>query len=155
MTKELSDSEQQKAHQFYSVQCFNLAWELLEKSDRTSEDDQQMILLNQTSLWHWTQRKDRADRNLSIGYWQASRIHSVLGDAQNALKSANSCMRVSQQEPAFFVGYAFEALARAHALNDDQQEAKKALNEAKALADKVADEESKQMLLSDLDTINL
>ena len=31
------------AHRYFSATCFNKAWEYLDKTDRTSEDDQRMI----------------------------------------------------------------------------------------------------------------
>ena len=48
--------EADHAHRHFSASCFNLAWELIEKPDRTAEDDEQMVRLAQASLWHWTQR---------------------------------------------------------------------------------------------------
>jgi hypothetical protein len=54
------------AHRFFSADCFNKAWELIEKPDRTQEEDEAMIRLNQASLWHWSQREECASRNMSI-----------------------------------------------------------------------------------------
>jgi hypothetical protein len=57
---------------------------LIEKRDRTPEEDEQMIRLNQASLWHRTQREDCISTNLSIGYWQAARIYTLLGRIEAA-----------------------------------------------------------------------
>ena len=46
------------AHKYFSVNCFNLTWELIDKPDRTPKDNEQMVRLAQASLWHWTQRPD-------------------------------------------------------------------------------------------------
>lgn len=67
------------AHRFFAADCFNRAWELIDKPDRTSDDDLRMISLAQASLWHWTERPDCTPRNLSIGYWQLSHIYSAVG----------------------------------------------------------------------------
>jgi hypothetical protein len=75
-----ADFDADQAHRHFSASCFNLAWELIDKPDRTAEDDEQMVRLAQASLWHWTQRSDCTDKNLSIGYWQVSRVCALLGD---------------------------------------------------------------------------
>ncbi|WP_395741367.1 hypothetical protein [Prosthecobacter sp.] len=66
-------------HRAFSADCFNRTWQLLEKPDRTAEDDEQMLLLAMASLWHWTQREDCTLRHRSIGYWQVSRVYAVRG----------------------------------------------------------------------------
>ena len=60
------DFDVQTAHKYFSAHCFNSAWDLIEKSDRTADDDDRMIRLAQASVWHWTQREDCAKRNLSV-----------------------------------------------------------------------------------------
>ncbi len=52
------DFELQAAHQYFSTYCFNQAWELLEKKERSSEEDQEILCLSIASHWHWTQRND-------------------------------------------------------------------------------------------------
>ena len=46
------------AHKVFSAEAFNSAWDLIEKADRTPEDDELMISLAHASAWHWTQRED-------------------------------------------------------------------------------------------------
>ena len=101
------------SHRFFSTDCFNRAWELLEKSGRSANDDMQMLLLSMTSLWHWTQRSDCDEKNLSIGYWQVSRVSSVLGQAANAAHFGELCLAHSNDVEPFFRAYAHEALAHA------------------------------------------
>ena len=62
------------AHNLFSAVCYNKAWELIEKTDRTPEEDEQLIRLSMASHWHWTQRKDCSPTNTSVAYWQTSRI---------------------------------------------------------------------------------
>src|SRR5689334_594907 len=100
-----------KAHRYFSAHCFNQAWDLIEKTDRTPTEDEQMIRLNQASIWHWTQRDDCKKSNMSIGYWQASRIHAILGRAEEARRYGQLCLEHTDQESAFLLAYAYEALA--------------------------------------------
>ena len=121
------------AHQWFSADCFNRTWGLLDKAERTPEEDEQMISLAHASIAHWREREDCANQNLSIGYWQLSRIHAVLGRAENAKHYGQLCLSVSTEEPPFFLGYAHEALARAAKVAGDQSAFESHLR--KALAD--------------------
>ena len=55
------DTEQ--AHEFFSTHCFNKAWELIEKTDRTADEAEEMIQLAHASLWHWSQLPECSDKN--------------------------------------------------------------------------------------------
>src|SRR5688572_22601002 len=90
------------AHKYFSADCFNQAWTLIEKADRTSKDDQQMLASSFASLWHWSQREDCSCRTLSIAHWQLSRIFSLLGDAASATRHGETCLQHSAAEPPFF-----------------------------------------------------
>ena len=64
----MPDFDSAKAHQHFSAHCFNSAWELIDKPERTPEENEQMIQRTMASLWHWTQREDCTNQKLSIGY---------------------------------------------------------------------------------------
>ncbi len=143
------------AHRYFAADCFNKAWDLIEKSERTPEEDQQMIGLGQASLWHWTQRDDCTDQNLSVGYWQASRIYSLAGQAEEARRYGQLSLDCSRRGklPPFFLGYSYEALARAESVQGNRAEVEKHLVSAREAADKVSGAEEKKQLLDDLGAI--
>jgi len=141
------------AHKYFSAGCFNRAWDLIDKADRTPEEDQAMISLAHASLWHWTQRDDCTRTNRSIGYWQASRIYALLGQADNARRYGQLSLDYSEGAEPFYIGFAYEALARAESLAGDKAKSEEYLGLAKKLANSVTDAESKKMLLDDLATI--
>jgi tetratricopeptide (TPR) repeat protein len=143
----------QKAHRYFSADCFNKAWALIEKAKRTPEEDEQMIRLNQTSLWHWTQRDDCRNTNMSIGYWQASRIYAILGRPEEAKRYGRLCLEHSRHESPFLLGYAYEALARAEKAGGNISKVQEYFAEALRLADGVLDVEDRKLLLSDLETV--
>jgi hypothetical protein len=149
------DFDVDAAHNYFSADCFNRAWDLIDKTDRTPEEDEQMIRLNQASIWHWTQRPDCTPKNLSVGYWQASRIYALLGQAENARRYGRLSLQASQSEgvPPFFRGYAWEALARAEMVGGEHEEMDRHLAEARQVAEMVTDLEDKKQLLADLETI--
>ena len=78
------------AHRFFAADCFNKTWELIEKPNRTREEDEQMIRLAQASLWHWTNRADCKSQQLSIGYWLLARVYALAGRSEESRRYAES-----------------------------------------------------------------
>jgi hypothetical protein len=145
----------QSAHRLFSTNCFNKTWDLIDLAERSEDENEQMIHLSLTSLWHWTQREDCTDKNLSIAYWQASRVFALVGQAENAMHYGKKCLAYSLAEniPPFYLGYAYEALARGSSLNGDLKQRDFFLGKAKEAAEHVVDPNAKEMLLDDLKTI--
>jgi len=141
------------AHRYFAAQCFNRAWDLIDKKDRTPTDDRLMEALNQASIYHWTQRPDVTDRNLSVGYWQASRIQALIGNAAEARRHALVSLEHSHDLGPFLLGYAHEALARAALTAGDTEGARASLAEAEALAAKVPKKEDRDLLAADLEEL--
>ncbi|MGB3702267.1 MAG: hypothetical protein WA997_13445, partial [Anaerolineales bacterium] len=77
MTKK-TEFDQSAVHKYYSVNCFNKAWDLIDKEERTPEDDQEMVRLSHASHYHWTQRPDYSSTKASIALWQTARIYAIL-----------------------------------------------------------------------------
>jgi hypothetical protein len=141
------------ANKYFSADCFNRAWDLMDKPARSPEEDRMMVLLNQASLYHWSQRPDNTDKSRSIGYWQASRIQALLGNSVEARHHADICLEYSRDLEPFYLGYAYEALARAASLTGDRAGFENYLSEARALAQKVTSQEDREALLKDLANI--
>jgi hypothetical protein len=116
-----------------------------------------MILSALASLWHWTQRDECTTTNLSIGYWQVSRVYISLGQVENARRYAMLCLDINQQGDvsAFYRGYAYEALARVEAAAGNRARMEEYLNEAQRAAAVVPDPQDRDQLLDDLDTIRI
>jgi hypothetical protein len=150
-----SDFDLEAAHRYFSTQCFNRAWDLIDKPNRTAEEDEDMIHLSMAAAWHWTQRADCTNKNLSISYWQIARIYALLRQAENARYYAQRCLEVSQDEdiPPFYLGYAYEALARAESVKGERAKMKAYISLAQQAAEKVTDMDAHKGLLTDLETI--
>jgi tetratricopeptide (TPR) repeat protein len=146
------DFDLQNAHRYFSVQCFNQAWELINKPERTPEEEEAMIALSHASRYHWTQREGFNPTNSSIANWQLARIYTVIGRLDEARHYAGLCLHASREEgvEAVFEGYAYEALARLEKSAGNNEQAERYLASALALAEKTEDEEDRQMLLNDL-----
>ena len=145
------------AHKYFSVYCFNSAWDLIEKTDRTPEEDEEMVRRTLASAWHWSQREDCIDRNMSAAYWQTSRVYAVLGQPENARRYGSLCLDISRGEDVgpFYLGYAYEALARAESMGGDAAKAQAYKSQAENAAERVTDADSRKWLLDDLATITL
>jgi hypothetical protein len=143
----------ERAHRYLSADCFNRCWDLIDKPQRTPEEDEQMLLRTMASFWHWTQRPDLTPRNRSVGYWQIARVYALLGQADNARRYGEISLRFSEQEPPFFLAYAHEALARAAMVAGDRDQQAHHLERARALCPAIQDAESRELLEKDLATI--
>ncbi len=145
----------QEAHRTFSADCFNACWDLIDRHDRSEADTETMRRLAYASLWHWTQREDCTSQNMSIGYWQVSRVEALAGNAELARRYGTLSLESAQSgglEP-FYAGYAREAIARACALSGDIGSASEALEAARADLGRVDDPESASMLKADLEAV--
>ena len=89
------DFDIQIAHKYFSAECFNRTWGFIDKPIRSKSDEDQMLQLSLASLWHWTQRQDINPTNFSIGYWQVSRVFSLMRQAENARHYGELCLEAS------------------------------------------------------------
>ena len=143
------------AHRYFSATCFNQAWEFIDKTDRTPSETDDMLQAAHASAWHWRQRPDCTNDKLSIGYWQLSRVYTLAGESQRAIRYGNLCLEVSQGQAPFLVGYAHEALARAASAAGDHDTARAHLDQAWQLLSQVTDAEERGLLETDIKSIAL
>jgi DNA-binding transcriptional MerR regulator len=136
-----------------AVDLFNGVWRLLEQEDRTVDDDDRMVHMAHASRFHWGQVG--APANLSRGEWQVSRVYSVLGRAEPALHHARRGLEICRAHGIgdWDLAYAYESLARAHAVAGDKDQARAWTEQALAAADDVADADDRELLLSDLESV--
>jgi hypothetical protein len=152
----IPDFDLQSAHKYFSAECFNRAWDYIDKSVRNTEEDDWMLQFSLASLWHWRQRKDCTPTNLSVGYWQVSRVYALIGQTDQARHYGQLCLEVSKTEGVlpFYLGYAYEALARSEATAGEREKMKEFLSQAQQVASTLPDPEAKEQLLKDLATIH-
>jgi hypothetical protein len=142
-----------QAHRHFAAAFFNEAWDLIGKASRTTREDQLMVALVQASICHWMKRPDCTDQNLSIGFWQASRVYTLVGAPQEALRMGQACLACSDNLAPFYRGFAHESLARAAALAGDAAARDRHLAEAHRWAAQVTDADERAMLDADLATV--
>jgi hypothetical protein len=135
-----------------AVDLFNHAWTLMRLAERTPEQDDEVIHAAHASRHHWGEIGTAA--NLARGEWQVSRVYATLGRAEPAIHHARRCLAYCESDPdaleAWDLPYAYEALARAHLVAGNQDDAKQFAARARELAERVADDEDREHLDSDL-----
>lgn len=139
------------AHAHFSKYCFNASWDLIAKSERTPAETDMMIHLAHASIYHWIRRADCTDQNLSIGYWQLSHVYALANQGACAKHFAQVCLSFSQQHGVarVYLGYAYEALARASKVVGDDEEARSYCDKAQEIAAGLV-EDDREQLLADL-----
>jgi DNA-binding transcriptional MerR regulator len=150
-----ADTLDREAHRQLGVDLFNKTWTLMEKDARTTEEDDEMIHCAHASAYHWLFAGTAANRARSE--WQCSRMYTVLARSAPALDHAHRCLEICESEPTVMADwdlpFAYEALARAHALAGDRAQAERHLAKARELAAEVADENDRAQVELDLATI--
>ncbi len=142
------DGERQLA-----ARLFNAVWELLEAEDRSTADDDRMLHMAHASRYHWGQVGSAAQ--LARGEWQCSRVYAALRRTEPCLHHAQRVLDICEAAGIgdFDLAFAFEALARGHAIAGDAQRARALTERSLAAAEQIADDEDRKLLLADLDTI--
>jgi hypothetical protein len=93
----------QGAHKYFSTECFNKTWDNMEKDgNRSNEESMEMLHTAVASLWHWSQREDVTHKNLSVGYWQVSRVYCLIGQPNIARRYGLLSLEYSRELSPFF-----------------------------------------------------
>lgn len=105
-------------HRQLAADLFNATWELMDKSDRTTIEDERMIHTAHASRYHW----DRVGQpvHFARGEWLISRAYTLVQCGESALRHAAASLRWCSEHDlgAFDRGFAHEAMARAHGVLD-------------------------------------
>jgi hypothetical protein len=140
-------------HKEEAVRCFNATWGLIDKSDRTHEDDLNMIHMAHASRYHWGQIGTALE--FTRGEWQVSRVYSLLGMGNSALFHAKEALRLCLDNGIgdFDLAFAYEAMARAHAVLGNQGDKSAFIEKAKEAAKAIAEEADRKYVESEISTI--
>lgn len=137
-----------------AVALFNATWALLEKEHRSRDEDDAMLHMAHASRHHWAASGTDAT-HLARGEWQCSRVYAVLGRAEPCLHHARRVLDLCQENGigGFDLAYGYEALARGHAIAGDADQARACTGQALAAARDIGDDDDRDLLLGDLETI--
>ena len=86
-----------EAHLHFAKQFNGKTWELLDKQERTQEENELLVDYAHASLAHW--RTAGTGVHLQRGAWMLARVNTVLGNAQMALQHAGHCLEFGEYFP--------------------------------------------------------
>ena len=148
-------SKKDEMHRELATQCFNGVWNLLEKRDRSKDDDAQMIRMAHTSRFHWGEIGTALE--FARGDWQISRVYdAVLGFGVMAYKYAKTSLTLCEENGFgdFDLAFAYEALARACAVSGDMDRGRDYISLAKDAAAEIEKEEDREYFFSELESVS-
>jgi hypothetical protein len=147
--------EEHQAHRKLAVDLFNHVWTLLEKPQRTVEEDDEMVHAAHASRYHWGVVGKPV--NLARGEWQVSRVYATLNRPEPALYHARRSLEICQQNGLgdFDLAYAYEALARASSIAGYVASSRRYIEFALQAGEQIAEQDDKELFLSDMKTIEV
>ena len=106
-------------HRTTAVEQFNATWDLIDRADRSDDDDLDMVLSAMTSRWHWGRVGGAQQR--ATGDWQVAHVLSLLGQGPLALRFARRNLATASAEgwSGWRLASAHEGMARASAAAGD------------------------------------
>lgn len=152
MTEEKRYTEKE-CHKKFAVNAFNLVWNLLDKEERTREEEDKMVHAAHASRFHWGEIGTAVE--FERGEWQISRVYSVLNKPQSALRHAKRCLEICKENNIkdFDIAFAYEAMARAYAVSGKEAECEKYISLAKEAGDQIKGKEDRDYFFSELKTV--
>jgi len=153
MTSEHKATEQE-SHRKFAVDLFNLVWDLLDKGERTKEEDDRMLHAAHASRFHWGEIGTPLE--FERGEWQISRVYAVLNRPQAAIYHAQRCLDIctANQIGDFDIAFAYEALARAYAIAGESEKSREYIRLAEQAGEQIEDEGNREYFLSELGTVS-
>jgi hypothetical protein len=144
----------EELHRKLAVDLFNLVWELLDKEDRSTADDDRMLHAAHASRFHWGEIGTPLE--FERGEWQISRVYAVLSRPQAAIHHAQRCLALCEahQIGDFDLAFAYEALARAYAVAGEAAKSREYVSLAEQAAAGIEDQGNREYFLSELGTVS-
>ena len=159
MTEE-NEFDELGAHKKFAVNLFNKTWDLMGKTERTREEDDEMIHSAHASRYHWGEvvvagTPNTGPTNLERGEWQISRMYTVLRMPDQALHHAMRCLDICKENDIadWDIAFAYEAVARAHTVGGNRTEMEKYLQLAKEAGKVIKGKGDRDYLLGELESI--
>ena len=141
-----------QAQLYFAVEYHTKTWELLEKAGRSQEEDERMIDYAHASLAHW--RTAGTALRHQRGEWLLARVYAAVEDGKLSMKHAYRCAEIMQANPAemedFDFAFAFEAIARAHAMLGERSEAERFLQKARDAGEKIKEADDRETFFAEL-----
>ena len=139
-------------HRQLAVGLFNHTWTLLDNDTRTQKQDEEMVHAARASRHHCSIAGTQ--KNHARGDWQIARVYAAVSRYAESEHYSKLYLESCQQNEFedWDLPFAFEGLARACVVTNPEQ-SKKCITEARQLAEKIAGDDEKHWLFTNLDEI--
>jgi len=140
-------------HKKEAIENFNGTWDLIDKQDRTHEENLDMIHKAHASRYHWGQIGEPL--HFLRGEWQISRVYSLLNMAESALLHGKESLRLCEENEIgdFDLAFAYESIARAYNIISDSENVELYKKKATEASELINDPGDSEYLLNELKTI--
>ncbi len=145
-----SAEEVARWHRTFAPRAFNRTWTLLDETELTREQEEEMLASTFAQRHHWYEVGE--PKNWAVADWQVSRVAAVLGYADLSRRFGERSLELATEHGLgpFVTGFAHEAIARAAADVDDVETFTEHLEMAKAALPEIEDAEEREVLAADL-----
>jgi hypothetical protein len=149
-----SEEFELKFHKKFAIDLFNFVWSLLDKPERTVQENDKMVHAAHASRFHWGEVGTPVE--IERGEWQISRVYSVLNRPQAALYHAQRCLAICSENQIgdFDIAFAYEALARAYAKAGADLECTQYFELAHKAGEHIKEKEDRDYFFSELNSIS-
>jgi hypothetical protein len=141
-----------EAHRFFAIQFHGKTWDLLDRTERTQEEDELMVHTAHASSRHWLEVSTGLHHQR--GEWMIARVYSVLWQAEAALRHADRCLALTKDYADlmedFDRAFSYECVARANAIAGNRNEALTYIALAEEAGQAIAGEQDREYFFDDL-----
>ncbi len=142
-----------EVHRELARKLFNQTWDLLDKEERTLEEDSQMIHSAHASRYHWGVVGTPV--HLARGEWQISRVYSTLGRGEPAVYHAKLSLGHCEKNNIkdFDLAFAYEALARSYTVSGLNEKASEYYDLAENAGRQIKEEADRKYFMDELASV--
>ena len=145
---------EQKMHNYMAIEMNIQTWNLLTKEDRNPQESTKMIYCALASKYHWLKSPYFKPVNEQRAEWLLSRVFCEINNGEKALYYAEKCLELTKINDFkdFDLAYAYEAMARANGVLQNEKELARYYKLAKKSGRKISNEDDKKLFFDDLNS---
>ncbi|MDA8061161.1 MAG: hypothetical protein M0T80_01810 [Actinomycetota bacterium] len=140
-------------HRELAIGLFNETWRLIEKAERSADDEVAMLLSAMASRWHWGQVGGASET--ATGDWLISHVACLMAMGDLALRFARASLTLAESEgwDGWRLASAHEGMARACAVSGDPEGRARHLAAAGGALEREPSPEDREAISEQLSTV--
>ncbi|MGC2484863.1 MAG: hypothetical protein WA359_01280 [Acidimicrobiales bacterium] len=140
-------------HRKIAVETYNHCWDLLERDQRSQDEDIELLTSAFTSRYHWSFAG--GPEQWTVSDWMVSRAAASIGEGSLSLAFALRANSAVQEfdAPDWLVASTAEGLARAYGALGDEKVRDEWIATASNLVEAIADEDDRDLIASQLSSV--